>query len=226
MWKNKSFSSFKIFIFSLLFILGVVWQARAEGKANRNMESYVANVPERYEKNLFELTHYITKPYGNAYEKAQVIAYYIASHMIYEGLQNKEPKKINKRKAKPKKFFKTKTGKSGDFATLFSLMCKQAGVTAGIELGYIERINFLSKGRDKEKVRHAWNYFIYRHRRIYVDTSLMATGRKAISSNIKDDASDKKEADKVKETYAINPFYFDFTTEQEEKLHFSKHVLR
>ncbi len=208
----------KYFLLIVFLSFFYVLPIKAAIQINRNMESYVVNVPERFEKNLFELTHYITKPYGNAYEKAQAIAYYISSHMIYEGLQDHENEKIKKRKAKPKKFFKTKSGKSGDFATLFSLMCKQAGVTAGVELGYMVDAENMSKRHRKKGIRHAWNYFVYHHRRIYVDTSLMASS-KQIGSN-------EKKENTTKQIHAINPFYFDFTPEQEEKLHFKKHVSR
>ena len=117
----------------LLFVFFCVFPVYAENQLNQNTVNHVTNIPVRYQKNLSELTRYIIKPYRNDYDKARAIAYYIASHMVYDEYQYNEKgrTKVKYRRQTPQEFLKTRVGICADFADLFTAMCKLSGISAG-----------------------------------------------------------------------------------------------
>jgi len=212
---------------AIFYILVLTTPALADQSYSKNTESYVTTVPERYQKNLFELTHYITRPYGTSYEKARAIAYYIASHMrVNDPVQSDlhVTTKVNRKYQNPRNFFKTKVGNSTDFANLFATMCKHAGISVEVKRGCMARPGEKHVRCRKDSLR-AWNNFMYKHKRIYVDVSMMATHFTENKTTKTDELFWQEDPTQTK-IYAFNPSYFDFTYEQEKAFGGSWHVER
>jgi len=213
----------KYFYFFFLNLFLWISSAFAETYMDRLTFNYVTTVPQRYERNVYDLTMYLTKPYRDDYDKARAIAYYIASHMLYDEYQynNGGPTKLVQR-TKPEDLLKTRVGICGDFANLFALMCQKAGISAGVVSGYVMQAQQLSTARSRRNAAHAWNYFIYRHKKIYVDPTFMATGKtgheKYITKWSREQAISKIEKNTKfsNHVYMVNAFYFDFDYAQEK----------
>ncbi len=196
-------------------------QALGQTTLNKNTELYVNSVPLRLETNLSRLVDYLTKPYGNDYEKARAIAYYIASHISYDEYLFHDGKKtrLNVQSKSLDEILKQKAGVCADFTKLFVAMCQKAGIKAFPVSGYVLE----KKQRKTKDTAHAWSYFWYRNRKVYVDPTFMAGGRTGYNSYITDlnhqQALRKRErANKYNSViYPINAYYFDFNYKNEKK---------
>ena len=221
----------------LFFVLALLFfplSAGAEENLDERTDEYVREVPVRVQANIFSLTRYLTAPFDNDYDKARAIAYYIASHMVYDNyLYNENGRtRLKYRRQTPEEFLKSKVGICADFADLFQAMCKSAGISVDTVKGHVVDKSLRMREAEKNKILHAWSVFKYRNKKVYVDTTFMASAetgherrvsefrrRKAVNKI-------KKESRRHNTTYDIEPFYFDFTYEQEKKLGLSQHVER
>lgn len=214
------------YLLCLLFVFLTVFPVYAENQLNQNTVNFVTGIPVRYEKNLSELTRYIVKPYRNDYDKARAIAYYIASHMNYDEYQYNEKgrTKVKYRTQTPQEFLKTKVGICIDFADLFAAMCKLSGISAGVLKGYTLTGREMPTAANKRNSGHAWNYFMYRGKKVYVDTTFMSKGGTG-HEHLVTEWNRKQAISKIQrenrfstKTHGIDPFYFDFTYNQEKKV--------
>jgi len=215
----------KLIVSAFFLFCMLISPVYAENQLDKYTFNYVTQIPARYEKNLFTLTSYLTRPYKNDYDKAKAIAYYIASHMVYDEYLYNEKGRTNLqwRAQRPEDFLQTKVGICIDFAHLFDKMCKQAGISSKVVEGYVmDAKKIISKPTRKDS-SHAWNYFIYRSKKIYVDTTFMATAttghEKYVTEWNRKQALYKigKQNRIVSQTYSINAFYFDFNFAKEKE---------
>lgn len=207
-----------------LFVFLSVFPVYAENQINQSTLNYVNNIPIKYEKNLSALVRYVVKPYRNDYDKARAIAYYIASHMSYDEYQYNEKgrTRIKYRTQTPQEFLESKVGICADFADLFVAMCKASGIPAGVLEGYaLESGKILTTANKQDG--HAWNYFMYRGKKVYVDTTFMSKGKTGHERFVTE-WNRKMAINKIQrenrfatKTHNIEPFYFDFTYAQEKK---------
>ena len=220
------------YLLCIFFCFLSISPLRAESSVKQNVYSYVVNVPIYYEKNLYQLTSYLVRPYKNDYDKARAIAYYIASHMIYDEYQYNENgrTRLQTMRQQPKDFLKTRVGICTDFATMFDAMCQQAGIRSGILSGFAMPSKKLFNQRNKRDAGHAWNYFVYRNKKIYVDVTFMAQGATGHESFVTEYnrkraiAKNQRKNKFVSHTYPIDPFYFDFDYAAEKKFRNYRHV--
>lgn len=210
---RKLYIYFAFFISLFLVSQSAAYDARYEWYMN-----FITNIPNQLESNPKYLARHLAAPMQNDYDKAQAFAYWIATHIIYDrylynnGASTKllESYKIQT----PKEIMKSRVGICSDFARLFDYMCKETGVKSGIISGHA-----LQKGELKDE-GHAWNYFMYKGRKIYVDTTFMAQGKLevkgAISRLNRKTAIQKHARENQKNVlYPLNPYYFDFSYKDE-----------
>ena len=222
-------------LFVFVFMLWTGAALRAEEYATDDeVYEYAISVPRYIENDLDRLTRYLTRPYHNKYDKAKSIAYWIASHVIYDGyvLEKKSDGYAGYTKVGKKydvqdgwDLMESRVGICADYAVLFMEMASKAGIKAKIVSGKIRKLgherDFIPKQYD---LGHAWNSFRYMGRDIYVDTTWMAQGRsmevdKRASKREHERALKKvkKGNKKVSHVYSINPYYFDFTYDRYNK---------
>ena len=193
---------------------------------NRALE-YATSVPRRYENDVNSLTRYLIQPYKDQYDQAKSIAYWIASHIvydryIYDGVERTRiGKKYHGQRAED--LILSRTGVCGDFAELFHVMTDIAGIESKVIHGRIRE-----NGREEYKKgyhiprrghnsSHAWNSFRYNGKDIYVDTTWMADGKMYVNYRVSESEHKrslkrlKKDNERSSRVYPVNSYYFDFT---------------
>ncbi|MCQ2735062.1 MAG: transglutaminase-like domain-containing protein [Alphaproteobacteria bacterium] len=184
------------------------------------------NAPKNISQNKYSLTHYLTKPYSEDYEKLEVIAYWISSHIAYD--EYKYNKGVVNYKELNYKYdiLKRRAGICGDFAQLFSDMAHIAGVgKVKVVSGYVLHNQGIVKRKYRQRdvagvAGHAWNEVQIKGRKFYVDTTFMARDtvtpqRRATSLNHKFALNKNGRQNNVNEN--VNEFFFDFTPKAELK---------
>lgn len=218
---------FSFIILCALFCL--LTPVYAQSDLHKQTLEHVLNAPNS--RTLSSLTYYLTKPYRNDYSKARAIAYYIASHIAYDEYLFNNGKKtpLSTQKRKPDDILQSRVGICSDFALLFTKMCQIAGIRAQTVHGNIfdldERMRVI---HSHNPTQHAWNYFEYRGRKVFVDTTFMAGGTTGYDSYVTD-IKHRRAVDKLKKennTYSVNPYYFDFDPKQEAEQRHKKRVSR
>lgn len=219
----------RIFLFILSILFSICWQdnAYATRYTARSIKSYVERTPRKAEDNIASLVKYLVKPLDQDYDKARAIAFWIAGHIKYDEYlysNGKTSKLINTYQGQePRELLKSRVGICGDFAKLFEEMCQKAGVRAKVVHGYAypgKRERSLNKVR-KMGVGHAWNYFIYKNKKIYVDTTFMAKGRTGVSGRVTNWSHNRalkevKRDNRYKSTMTgFDDYYFDFDYKKE-----------
>ena len=217
----------KLFYY-LLFALLLLPTFKVEAKyySSAQIERFVNKTPRDTEKNISSLVAFLEKPFDNDYDKAKAIAFWIASHIYYDeylynnGGATRLRQKYNGQSAKD--LLRTRVGICGDFAELFETMCKRAGIRVGTISGYAYPANKYLSSSVKRNSGHAWNYFVYKGDKIYVDTTFMSKG----STGIKGSASElgrrrainniRKQNKKKSRVNGFDEFYFDFDYKDEE----------
>lgn len=219
----------KIIKFILAFVLFVfiVGDAYAIHYPSSRIKRFATNTPREVENNLYTLTKYLVKPLNDDYDKAKMIAFWIASHINYdEYLYNDgaTTKLIKTHKAQSSdELLESRVGICGEFATLFNDMCRIAGIRSRIITGYAYPSRLRLRNKERKNAAHAWNYFLYKGKRIYVDTTFMAKGKtsprrratevshKRALQKVQHDNEDKSQIND------FNDFYFDFSYKDEMK---------
>lgn len=213
------------FILSLCFSL--IWQdnAYATHYTGRSIKKYVEKTPREKENNVSSLVSYLVKPLDDDYDKARTIAFWIASHINYDEFlysNGKTTKLINSYKEQTsREILKSRVGICGDFAKLFQEMCAQAGIRAHIIHGYAYPSSSTYSRKHNSNTAHAWNYFVYKGKKIYVDTTFMAKGSISSSGRVgnlahrralREVKQDNKYKSKVN---SFDDYYFDFIYKKE-----------
>jgi hypothetical protein len=217
-----------LFVVSLIFAIFVqtdeVW---ATNYQSSRIKRYVNRTPRDKEQSLSSLVSYITKPLDDDYDKAKAIAFWIAGHINYDEYlyNNGQTTKLIKsyRGQDARELLKSRVGICGDFAELFVEMCKRAGIRAEEVHGYAyPGTKLISENKLRRSASgHAWNYFKYKGKKIYVDTTFMAKGSTGVSGRVSN-YSHKKALREVQRdnryTSQVNDFdeyYFDFDYKDE-----------
>jgi hypothetical protein len=223
-------------LFSLLcfFFATFSTDANAIHYSSERIARYVNKIPRKYENNLSSLVSLLVKPLDDDYDKAKAIAFWIASRINYdEYLYNNggATKLITKYKGqKPRELLQSRVGICGDFAELFEAMCKKAGIRAYTITGYSYPSNVRLSSKVKRNSGHAWNYFVYKGKKVYVDTTFMSkgtTGFRGRANDLNRNRALKKIRRENKRKSEINDFdeyYFDFNYNDEEKKRKNKRV--
>lgn len=219
----------RIFLFILSILFSMCWQdnAYATRYTARSIKKYVEKTPRKAEENVASLVKYLVKPLDQDYDKARAIAFWIAGHINYDEYlysNGQTSKLINTYQGQePRELLKSRVGICGDFAKLFEEMCQKAGIRAEVVHGYAYA------GRKKMSVNklrklnagHAWNYFTYKGKKIYVDTTFMARGRTGVSGRVTDWSHNRalkevKRDNRYKSKMTdFDDYYFDFDYKDE-----------
>lgn len=199
------------------------------------IEQRAFNAPEKYSQNARQLTQYLIKPFDNKLDRLRVIAYWMASHISYDGY--KYNGKVNKRNiGYHYDVFKARTGICEDFALLFQEMSQYAGVRGvKIETGYVVDTKALRKQYPSHLLKkadgHAWNSIKIGDKVYFIDTTWMASQKiTPKNSSTYNSLSHKLEIKKRSRTTIkknvttdINTYYFLFTPQDEVRTHKQQH---
>lgn len=199
------------------------------------IEQRAFNAPEKYSQNARQLTQYLIKPFDNKLDRLRVIAYWMASHISYDGY--KYNGKVNKRNiGYHYDVFKARTGICEDFALLFQEMSQYAGVRGvKIETGYVVDTKALRKQYPSHLLKkadgHAWNSIKIGDKVYFIDTTWMAPQKiTPKNSSTFNSLSHKLEIKKRSRTTIkknvttnINTYYFLFTPQDEVRTHKQQH---
>ena len=197
----------------------------AQTYSSEQIVAYVAKTPRQAENNIAPLVRYLTAPFKDDYDKAKAIAFWIASRIFYdEYLYDGSGSTYLFNGYRPQsvaKLLRSRAGICADYANLFQAMCRKAGITARVVHGYVYPPGKAFSASIRKNNGHAWNYFYYRGRKVYVDPTFMAGGRiladKYINSSKRNRAlyEHRKENKKKSKTSGIYVYYFDFSYEDE-----------
>lgn len=196
------------------------------GEFNGRIASFAFQTPDSAASDRRSLALYLTKTYRNDYDKLQAIAYWISSHIAYDGYKYNNGKVSQKEMEYEYDILQYRTGICADFAELFTEMANIAGIS-GVETvgGYVlekqSKIKRFYNQKDVQKeTRHAWNRVHMGNRTFFVDTTFMARGiigeqgnRLTSSFKHKYDVKNRKRMNYV--NTSIEAFFFDFTPKQE-----------
>lgn len=150
---------------------------RQNARASENaIRRRAFNVPEKASLNARRLTAYLVEPFETDIDKMRVIAYWIASHIAYDGYKYNAGQ-VNKRNwSYHYDIFRSKTGICTDFALLFQEMSGYAGIR-GVKIvtGYVGKPTFIKRKRPPANAAgHAWNSVKIKGKNYYIDTTWMA----------------------------------------------------
>ena len=222
----------KLLISVMLILMFPIAAVYAEGR----IENHAFNTPVSVETNRQALANHLTRPFSNDYDKLKAIAYWIASHIAYDGYKYNSGKIDAKESRYEYDILQYRTGICEDFAKLFADLANRAGIR-GVEYvtGYVLEnqriIKSIYGNRDvKGETGHAWNRVKLNGRTFFVDTTFMARGHIG-GDKIRPAASLKHKTDLKKRKFErqvntqINEFFFDFTPKQEVKEYQMIHLM-
>lgn len=204
--------------------------------ADSLIAEYAYNAPVNVSYNRYQLANYLTRPFNNDYDKLKVIAYWIASHIAYDGYKYNSGRVDVREIRYEYDVLKYRTGICTDFAELFTDMAKAVGIS-GVEYvnGYVleNQTTIKYKYRQQDvagQTGHAWNRVKLGKRVFFVDTTFMAReqiGREKmrIAASIKHKTDLKKRSFQNKVNTQVNDFFFDFTPKQEIKKYGIIHLM-
>ena len=203
------------------------YDAFATHYSSARISRYAKNTPRKVEDNLKVLVNHLIKPLDDDYDKAKMIAYWIASHIYYDEYlyTNESATKLMKKHKiqKPDQLLKTRSGICSEFALMFAEMCNIAGISANISVGYAYPTEVRLRRSNKKNFAHAWNYFNYNNKKIYVDTTFMSRGSLQPSGSVREYSHkralrsferDNKFKSNVND---FDDYYFDFDYRKEKR---------
>ena len=213
------------FLLMLFVCVFNVTSADATHYPSARIARYATNTPRSVENNLNTLTKHLISPLDDDYDKAKVIAFWIASHINYDKYlyNNGNVTKLMKTYMlqSPDELLESRVGICSEFAMLFDRMSKIAGIRSKIVNGYAYPVKLRLRNKEKRNYAHAWNYFLYNNKKIYVDTTFMAGGTTSPTRRVTD-ISHKRALRKVERSNKyesqvnnFNEYYFDFNYRDE-----------
>jgi hypothetical protein len=219
----------KRYFFAILLFCSFAFIGIAEAKkfSPERIKSYVNSTPRKAENSISTLSKYLVAPFDNDYDKAMAIAFWIASRIKYDRYlyNNGSTSRLIKsyKGQHPNELIVSRVGICGDFADLFLALCRKVGIKAYYISGYAYPAKKFVSNKEKNNSRHAWNYFLYKGKKIYVDTTWMAQA--SIGHNVRiNSLNHRKALKKIKKENkyesVINEFdnyYFDFNYKDEVK---------
>ncbi len=217
----------KVVSFLLSFVITILYCTglSATHYPSSRIERYAINTPRVVENNLSSLTRHLTRSLDDDYDKAKMIAFWIASHINYDKYLYNESGattlfKRHKQQS-PEELLKSRVGICGEFAALFEAMCRIAGINTSIVTGYAYPAKYRLSRKEKINAAHAWNYFLYRGKKVYVDTTFMAEGTTSPTRRLTE-TSHKRALREVfhdnkhkSQVNGFNAYYFDFNYKDE-----------
>ena len=219
--------------FLFIFLPLGVTTVYATNYPSARIKRYATNTPRQVENNVATLTRHLIRPLDDDYDKAKMIAFWIASHINYDEYlySNGKTSKLIKgyRGQSPQQLLNSRVGICGDFAELFNEMCQKAGIRSQKVHGYVyPRKAHLTNRQKRANYSHAWNYFYYKGKKIYVDTTFMAggtTGTRGGSHDFAHNSTLRKIKSDNRHRSRVNDFddkYFDFTYKDEERMGYKR----
>lgn len=217
----------RLFLFILSLCFSLVWQdnAYATRYTGRSIKKYVEKTPRENENSISSLVNYLVDPLDDDYDKARAIAFWIASRISYDEffyIKGKTTKLIKSYQGQtPQELLKSRAGICGDFARLFQEMCERAGIRAYIIHGYAYPSSSTYSRKHNSNTGHAWNYFKYHGKKIYVDTTFMAKGSISSPNRVGNLAHKRalrelKQNNKYKsQIHDFDDYYFNFIYKNE-----------
>lgn len=223
----------KKFLLTVLLFLSAVPFAFA-GASDNLIAAYAYKAPAHVAENRQRLAEYLTRPYKDDYDKLKSLAYWIASHIAYDGYKYNNGEISEKEMRYEYDILKYRTGICGDFAELFADLAGAAGIH-GVEYvqGYVlegqVKLKRSYRRKDITGTGHAWNRVKTGKHVFYVDTTFMASGqiggdrmRKFSSVKHRHDLRHRSRKNFI--NTEVNGFFFDFTPRQELKLYGMIHL--
>lgn len=203
---------------------------------NLQIASYAFDAPDRVARDRQTLARYLTRPYHNDYDKLQAIAYWIASHIAYDGYKYSGGKTSEREMQFEYDILQYRTGICEEFAELFKELAQAANIS-GVECvrGYVlenqSRIKRSYKRKDVQKqIGHAWNRITLGKRKFFVDTTFMSRARiggdsirAGSSSKHRYDVKSRQRQNEI--NMNVNDFFFDFTPKEELKRFWMIHLM-
>lgn len=217
-----------LFVFISLLFITVSPPSFARVFRSEQIKNYVDNTPRKVENYLPSLTAYLVKPFDNDYDKAKAIAFWIASRISYDEYlysSGKTSRLINSYNGQsPSKIIKSRVGICGDFARLFDDMCKKAGIKSRIVHGYVyPKSKYTPTRKILINSGHAWNYFVYKGNKVYVDTTWMSKGSTGVKG-IQNEQNRRRALNQIarnnklrSKSHRVDDYYFDFSYKDEIK---------
>jgi transglutaminase-like putative cysteine protease len=217
------------YFIAILLLCSFLFAGIAEARRHspNQIKNHVERTPRKVENYLPSLADYLSEPFDNDYDKAMAIAFWIASRINYDEYLYSDGKtsrlRGNYRGQNPNQLIQSRVGICGDFADLFVALCRKAGIQAREVVGYAYPSGKFVSSAQKKNSGHAWNYFMYKGKKVYVDTTFMAkgtTGVKGVQNHQNRRRALNKIKRKNKRKSNINEFddyYFNFNYKDEIK---------
>lgn len=215
-----------LFYFFMFFCGFYAFHAEAKQYSSAQIQNYVNKVPRDTEKKLSSLAQYLGKPFDNDYDKAKAVAFWIASRMNYDeylysnGKVSRLIKTYNGQT--PQELITSRVGICSDFANLFKELCRRLKIRVYIVHGYAYPAGKSLTTALKRSSGHAWNYFIYDKKKIYVDTTFMANGTTGLKGS-QSSTNRKRALNAIRlenkyqsEINDFDEYYFDFSYKDEK----------
>ena len=210
---------FYTLLLSILFAVGASASTAGERRA--------VSTPSSVEHNMNKLVYYLVQGERDDYEKAKVIAIWIATHIAYDnytfaaGAGKESGKKASARLKKGAQdadtVFRTRIGTCVGYADLYQKMLSIAGISAQQVHGYaITGAASLADAKHRirsESVGHAWNSVSLPGKKILVDITWMGQGQAGRGSQRLTTVQKQKELRQIERerpTYGYNLSHFDF----------------
>ena len=218
---------FCAFLLSILFSFNVFAVTSGERRA--------LSVPSSVEHNMNKLVYYLIQGEKNDYEKAKIIAIWIATHIAYDnytfaaGVGKQSGQKVSSHLKKGAQdadtVFKTRIGTCVGYADLYQKMLSIAGISAQKIHGYaLTGVTGLADAKHRirsETVGHAWNSVSLPGKKILVDITWMGQGQAGQGSQRLTTFQKNKELRQIKRerpTYGYRLDHFDFHYKDLQKM--------
>lgn len=140
---------------TLLFFIFIHIIALGQPKPNYLLYNHALKAPDKVSHSPEELVAYLCTVTQSKKETAEVIAYWIASHISYD-IDAFVSKKYQIESWQ--KVLTSRLAICGGYSTLYQKLCETAGIQAFIVAGYVRTADLNNKDGFKE-TNHVWNVF-------------------------------------------------------------------
>jgi len=137
----------------ILFLLVLSVHSFAQGGLNRALLSHAKEAPEFSVEQIDLLLQYLLTPTSTDRERAEVLAYWVATHLVYDT----EAYEQNIIKEEPwKETYTNRIAACSGYSQLYKALCDRAGVDCWVIEGYAKSIDY-RQGMRFSDTNHAWN---------------------------------------------------------------------